>query len=621
MAAFLLILLFGIGLIAGPIVASTLGSGLGAVTSVIMTVSGIVLTLMSGILFIVTKLYVKTKASEAFVRTGMGGIKMIKDGGALVVPVIHQIIRVSLQTMRLEVSREGLEALLTLDKLRADVRGEFFVKVQADDDAIQAAARSFGEKMMDADAVKALVEDKLVSALRTVAATKTLEELNSERDKFMEQVTEIIAPDLSHNGLTLETATISKLDQTNPENLNPNNVFDAQGLKTIAEITQAQLTQQNLLEREGEQARKAQDVATRKRVLELEQQRAEAEAAQVAEIAKFQAERTRESREAEIESSREVEVAERAKQQAVEVAEQEKQQGIEVAEQEKQRVVKLAEQAVEVAERAKQQAVAQAEQERAAAEADLAKAEATREMEQQRILTVKVTEEAERGKKQSVISAEAKAETAYVTEQRKADAEAYTVQKEAEAKKLAADAEAEAITKEANANRDAKIAEAAGSKAVALVPVEVKRQEVEVDRDRVETVIKPELEAREQHGKVAQDFELAKLEIEKRAEVQIAAAGATATLVGKVNAQVYGTPEDVTRMAQSLARGIGAATTVNGFVEGADDKTQALFAGVLQQLQDIASSFTKKSDTALPEPEVADADDDAEVAGSSGSSR
>src|ERR1035438_2435539 len=131
--------------------------------------------------------------------------------------------------------------------------------------------------MDDAEYVKKLVEDKLISALRTVGATKTLEELNSERDRFVEQVTQIVTPDLTHNGLTLEVATISKLDQTDPKNLRDDNIFDAQGKRTIAETTQLQLTARNALERAGEQQRKQKDVETRQAMLALERQQAEAE--------------------------------------------------------------------------------------------------------------------------------------------------------------------------------------------------------------------------------------------------------------------------------------------------------------------------------------------------------
>src|SRR5687768_1229888 len=48
-----------------------------------------------------SKLYRKASASMAFVKTGMGGAVVIKDGGKVIFPVIHQIVPVSLETMRL----------------------------------------------------------------------------------------------------------------------------------------------------------------------------------------------------------------------------------------------------------------------------------------------------------------------------------------------------------------------------------------------------------------------------------------------------------------------------------------------------------------------------------------
>ncbi|MEW5850572.1 MAG: SPFH domain-containing protein [Myxococcota bacterium] len=576
MGAITLLLLFAVALIAGPIVAGVAGIPLSTLSATIMTLSGVLLAVVTGMLLIVTRLYVKTKASEALVRTGMGGMRVIKDGGALIIPVVHQIVRISLQTLRLEVSREGGDALITKDKLRADVRAEFFVRVQPDEESIRSAARSFGDHMGDARFVRGLVEDKLVSALRTVAATKTLEELNTERDKFMEQVTHIVAPDLSHNGLTLETATISKLDQTDPRMLRDDNIFDAQGKRTIAEITQQQLTERNKLERLGEQHRKLQDVEARKKLVELERMQAETEAAQRAELAKVQAAKSREAQEKQIEAQRAVELAAVAKQQAIEVALREQQM------------------AVEVAERKKQEAVAQAEAERAAKEAALAQAEALRERERQLVKTVEVEAAAERDKRKQIITAEAEAERKFVEAQRSADAEAYRLEREAAAHKAAAEADAEAITRRAQAEADAARARAEGEKAAALVPVEVERQKVEVERRRVDEVLKMELEAREQHGKAAQEFELAQLRITKEAEVRIEAARATVNLLGKVHAQVFGTPEDVSRMTQALMNGMGISQTVDGFFAGASPRTLQVADAVGKQVASLASAVTRK---------------------------
>lgn len=266
------LLLFGILLIAGPIgVNNFTHHPISGSSSVIMTLSGVALVLLCVILLTITKLYVKTKASEAFVKTGMGGLKVIRDGGAIILPFIHQIVRVSLETIKLEVNRTGADALITSDKLRADIKAEFFVRIQAEDEDIKAAARSLGDKMSEvsvnynprggADAgykssVATLIEDKLVSALRTSAAKKTLEQLNSDRDDFLKEVMQGVTADLKHNGFLLETVTISKLDQTDVSNLKADNIFDAQGMRTIAEITQKNLTEKNTIVRTGEQARK-----------------------------------------------------------------------------------------------------------------------------------------------------------------------------------------------------------------------------------------------------------------------------------------------------------------------------------------------------------------------------
>ena len=63
------------------------------------------------------------------------------------------------------------DALITGDNLRADVAAEFYIKVQKIREHILAAATSLGERSVDAESVKHLVNQKLVSALRTVAAT------------------------------------------------------------------------------------------------------------------------------------------------------------------------------------------------------------------------------------------------------------------------------------------------------------------------------------------------------------------------------------------------------------------------------------------------------------------
>ena len=309
---FALILMF---FVACALIAAPIFIKVPELSAMIMTGAGILCLVAIGIITVITKLYQRARPNEAFVRTGMGGVKIIQDGGALVVPVIHEFIKISLETLKLEVVRENSDSLITKDKLRADVGAEFFVKVMPDNDSVLQASRSLGDKMSNVDLVKSAVEDKLISALRSVAATKTLSELHEERDEFVLEVTNAVNNDLKENGLTLESVTLSKLDQTSVQSLNDDNIFDAQGKKTIAEITEKNKTERNRLEREGEQARKVQDVETKKAVLNLEQEQKSAEATQQAEIAKVQAEQQKEATQKSIEAQRAVELAEIQKQQ------------------------------------------------------------------------------------------------------------------------------------------------------------------------------------------------------------------------------------------------------------------------------------------------------------------
>src|SRR5713226_2189024 len=60
-------------------------------------------------------LYLRSSKERAFVRTGMGGQKVVMNGGAFVLPIVHDVIPVNMNTLRLEVSRGRDKALITRD--------------------------------------------------------------------------------------------------------------------------------------------------------------------------------------------------------------------------------------------------------------------------------------------------------------------------------------------------------------------------------------------------------------------------------------------------------------------------------------------------------------------------
>ena len=66
-------------------------------------------------------LYLRSSKERAFVRTGLGGQKVVLDGGAFVLPIVHDVIPVNMNTLRLEVARGRDKALITKDRMRADI--------------------------------------------------------------------------------------------------------------------------------------------------------------------------------------------------------------------------------------------------------------------------------------------------------------------------------------------------------------------------------------------------------------------------------------------------------------------------------------------------------------------
>lgn len=611
-----LFFLFSLCLIAGPFVLPLLlpAIKIGMMAKAIMTGSGVVLASALGFILVYLKIYVNVSASEALVITGRSGRKrIIKDGGTTVIPILDKVIRLSLEPITVVVVREGANALLTGDSLRADINAKFIIRIEPDDESIQTAARTFGSNPKK-DHIEAFAMDILDSALRSVATKKTLAELNSDRDSFLRSVTETVHLDLKHNGLTLKTPTISKLDQAKYSDAEEvTNVFDAQGRQTVAAIIEHAKIERNRIVRTAEQQRKEQDVLTQKQILALNQQQKEAEAQQETALAKISAEQNRVTKEANIAAERSIQIATIEQQKTLEVAGFEKQKAAEVADRQRQ-------QAVEVAERQKLQAIADADAKKAEADAKSAIEEAKAEKARQEIKTVTVVADAERKKQTMIIDAEADAKKKLTLAQQEAEAKAFGIERDAKARMTAADADATAITKSAEAKASAATKTAEGEKAQQLVAVEVAARQVEVDKKRsmipvdvklaeVDVaqkqvdVLKQELQARQENGAVAQEFELAKLAITSQTTIQIETAKATATLAGSINAQVFGTSEDVSKMLDRFNLGLGAANLLSGFNAGADSKTSGLLGAALNkagQLLNQATSGTTPETSSKP---------------------
>jgi uncharacterized membrane protein YqiK len=399
-------------------------------------------------IWIMNRLYRRSSKGTSFVRTGLGGQKVVMNGGAFVLPIVHQVTEVGMNTLRLEVRRGRENALITKNRMRVDVVAEFYVRVKPTHDEIGMAAQTLGGRTMQPDALKELVEGKFVDALRSVAAEMTMEEMHEKRGEYVKRVRAAVAEDLLQNGLELESVSLTGLDQTNMEFFNPSNAFDAEGLTRLTEEierrkkirndieqdTLIQIRNKNLesekiqldIDREGEYARlvQQQEVETRR-------------SAQVSELARDRAEREREAEVARIEARLAVETAKIAQERALDeqrIARERDTQRLEV---ERRKALELEEQirAIAIANKSKEQSEAQAEAETARAKAVAA---------EEKVFSARETEIAERRKSIELIAAQQDAERESIRVRVLAEGERLAATDRAETTRLEAEGASEA---------------------------------------------------------------------------------------------------------------------------------------------------------------------------------
>ncbi|WP_343642697.1 flotillin family protein [Roseateles sp.] len=436
----------------------------------LLIIAGIAFVALLSIGFIFARLYKRSTKETAFVRTGLGGQKVIMDGGAIVLPVFHERVLVNMNTLKLEVQRRERESLITRDRMRVDVTAAFFVRVKQTEESVSIAAQTLGARTMSPNELKALVEDKFVDSLRATAATMSIQELQDKRRDFVQAVQNAVAEDLEKNGLELESVSLTSLDQTDKQFFNPNNAFDAEGLTRLTEQTEARRKQRNDVEQDTEvQVRtknldatrqkltieKDQEFATLAQQREIEITRAE----QIALIASQQAERGRQAEAAKIEAERqvsqkrieadrEIKSAEIEKNLAVQTREIEMERKTEMQRAEQRKQVEIARQDTQIAIATKSR-----EQSDADAAANLARAEMVKAEEL--VNTARQVAVAEREKNIQLIEASKEAEQL-----------AIAVRVSASAEKEAALDRAEALTIEAQAKQAAALAEAEGRRAI-----------------------------------------------------------------------------------------------------------------------------------------------------------
>lgn len=548
-------------------------------------------------MFLFNKFYRKVAQGQALIINKMKEI-IVKFDGGFVYPVVHKAEYMDISVKAMEIDRRGKEGLICQDNIRADITVTFYVRVNPTRDDVLKVAKAVGcARASNRETLQELFSAKFSEALKTVGKQMDFTELFTERDTFKEKIIDVIGTDL--NGYALEDAAIDYLEQTPKEDLDADNILDAQGIRKITNLTATEAIKTNEFERNKERVIKKEDVETRERILELERQQKDAEARQQREVESIQA---REAAEAEKVKAEERLKAERARiktDEELAVATENKNRQIEVAVKNKERTIAVEEERVkrdqelEMTERERQVAIKQIEKDKALEEEKKQIAEVIRERvaiektvaeQEEKIEDTRAFADADRKRRVEVTAAEEVAQSDLVKVTKAAEAKELAAKSEyreretlASAELLEAEKQAEAIRvraeKEAEAKRllaDGVIAEQAAS---GLADVKVR----EADAHAIEVTGKAEAAA----------------ELEKRR------ADATAT-------ELEGEAEAKALAAKGRAEAEALDAKFDAEATGIDKKAEAMknFDGVGREHEEFKLELEKEKEIELAQIDV-----------------
>jgi flotillin len=268
-----------------------------------------------------------------------------------------------------------------------------------------------------------------------------------------------VATDLELNGLELESASLTKLDQTDTKFFNPNNAFDAEGLAALTKIVEAKRQERNQTVRNAEVAIAQQDLDATQKTLEILRLKKDAELSQQRDIANKTAETRAAAALKEAEASRAEAEAKISAQQSIaerQAAAKQVQEsaGIDANLAIQQKQIE-AERTAETLRIGKQRDIELADQARAIAVADQSRAEseARAKAEQARALATAATESVQTAR--DVAIAERDKQTAVIAARKTAEQDATRITVSAQAEREAAENRASAIRTIAQAEADA----------------------------------------------------------------------------------------------------------------------------------------------------------------------
>ena len=197
-------------------VTATLSESTGMISPAIVILVCVFALLLFSTLILIVSRYKKCPSDKIMVIYGKVGsntdgsmrtAKCIHGGAAFVVPIFQSYEYMDLTPMSISVN---LTNALSRQHIRVDVPSSFTVGISTEPGIMQnAAERLLGLKMVE---IQDLAKDIIFGQLRLVIATMEIEEINTDRDKFLEAVSRNVETELKKIGLRLLNVNVTDIN-------------------------------------------------------------------------------------------------------------------------------------------------------------------------------------------------------------------------------------------------------------------------------------------------------------------------------------------------------------------------------------------------------------------------
>lgn len=468
---------------------------------------GVVFLVIIGFFLLFKAFYIKVPQGTALIVNDMTSKPKVHFTGALVYPVIYKKEFMKISLITFDVERRGKDGLICKDNLRADICVAFYLRVNETTEDVLKVAKSIGvDRASDQQAVSSLFSAKFSEALKTVGKQFELAKLFEDRMEFRERIIDVIGKDL--NGYALEDVAIDYLEQTPIKSLDPDNIFDAEGINKITSITAVHKDETNKRERDLQLALKKKDTETIEATLELDRQQADAESRQMREIETIRARERAETLKVQEEERLKAEQARIQAQQEIDVREENRLREVEVAQQNRLRAVAIEEERVararslEIVAREREVELQRIDKDKALEEEKKLIANVVRErvavektvaVEEEHIKEVREISKADRDKQAIVIAAQARAEEELVKQVKQAEADEQSAKHRAVEISTMAQAELEAAAKQAESKK--RLAEGIEAEEAAHGLAEAKVRQAKAEAEEKEGLVRANITA------------------------------------------------------------------------------------------------------------------------------